>query len=128
MEMETSSEENFTKPKGSCTNESWSHIYPREAPRTFPISNLLLLNIHQLAPKSGISIRSPLNPCGISNYDRYQRELQAVGAKMIAVDHTFEVLQNYAKSNKMSQAKACFTMNNERGEVVTLAITRNTSV
>jgi hypothetical protein len=66
-------------------------------------------------PPSGASIRSyyqeaerlPSTPYGISNFERYEREIQGVTTVLlIAIDWMFQVLKNYVLPN----AKACFTM------------------
>jgi hypothetical protein len=87
-------------------------------------------------PPSGDSIRkyyetaeySPFTPYGISNFHRYERELQSVGRdgvdRTVVIDWTFAVLKNYV----LDGAKACFTMKIGTGETAALAIVSSTSV
>jgi hypothetical protein len=83
-------------------------------------------------PPSGHSIRacyeraelSQLTPYGISNVERYEREIQSVRvAVLIAIDWTFQVVKNYI----LPGAKACFTMCTETGEIAALGIVESTA-
>ena len=100
-----------------------------------PINNYVSFEdwIGQTYPPSGASIRllyeiaerSPLNSSGISNFDRYKREIAGVGdAGIVAIDWTFQVVKNYI----LPGSKACFTMNTSTGEIAALGIVKNTSV
>jgi len=88
-------------------------------------------------PPSGSSLRalyeeaeySPLTPYGISNVERYHRELQAVNVgetDILAFDHTFAALKCYGN---LPNAKAIFTgMKGNTKEVVSLGIVPSTSL
>jgi hypothetical protein len=85
----------------------------------FPPSGKTIRSLYEKAERSSTTLT------GLSNYDRYKREIQSVGAeKAVAADHTFQALKNY----NLPGAKALFTMNNERGEIVTAAIVPDTKV
>jgi hypothetical protein len=84
-------------------------------------------------PPSGQSIRkyyqdaerSPHTPYNISNFDRYEREIQSVTTdSVIAIDWTFQICKNYTLG---AGAKACFTMCTETGEIAALGIVNSTA-
>jgi hypothetical protein len=87
-------------------------------------------------PPSGADIRaayeraerSQLMPYGVSNYNRYKRELQSVGHNGVdrtcVIDWTFAITKNYL----LPGAKACFTMKIGTGETAALALVSSTAV
>lgn len=67
-----------------------------------------------------------MTPTGISNYDRYIREIQGVECRndIIAIDWTFAVSKTY----RLPGAAAAFTMNTGTGEIAALGLVENTAV
>ena len=69
--------------------------------------------------------RSKLNYTGVSNVDRYSREISSVGCNdLSAIDWTHAVTKNY----NIPGAKACFTMNTETSEIAALGLVETTGV
>jgi hypothetical protein len=69
--------------------------------------------------------RSRLNYTGVSNVDRYSREISSVGCNdLSAIDWTDAVTNNY----NVPGAKACFTMNTETSEIAALGLVETTGV
>lgn len=69
--------------------------------------------------------RSAFTTTGVSNFDRYKREIQSVTtSEAVAVDHTFAVVKNY----NVQGAKACFTMLTSTKQIATAALVETTSV
>ena len=89
----------------------------------FPPSGKQLRDYYKLAD------RSPLNPYGYSNFERYIREIQSVGAEgfrgAIAIDWTFAALKTYFG---LVGGKAIFTMKLSTGETALVPIVPTTKV
>jgi hypothetical protein len=69
--------------------------------------------------------RSTFTVTGVSNFSRYNREIQSVGTTgAVAIDHTFAVVKNY----NVPGAKACFTMMTSTHEIAAAALVGTTSV
>jgi hypothetical protein len=84
-------------------------------------------------PPSGGTLRllyqqvkhSKLNYTGVSNVDRYSREISTAGCNdLSATDWTHEVTNNY----NVPGAKACLTMNRETSEIAALGLVKTTGV
>lgn len=83
-------------------------------------------NAEKLREVYELAQRSNLTSSGVSEYDRYTREIQGVGSKVaFAQDHTVEVTKNYLKSCGAS-AKACWTCCSETGEVASAVLVLDT--
>jgi hypothetical protein len=84
-----------------------------------PPSGDTLRTLHEKAE------RSKLNYTGVSNVDRYIREIASVGCNdLSAIDWTHAVTNNY----NIPEAKACFTMNTETSEIAALGLVETTGV
>ena len=60
---------------------------------------------------------SSWTPCGVSDYNRHRRELQAVTmSKFIAVDHTMDAVKTHNKK-QLKGAKAIFDVATKTGEI-----------
>jgi hypothetical protein len=70
------------------------------------------------------SQQSNLTRSGVSEMDRYTREIQSVTCSTsMAQDHTMEVTKNYMRKDGY---KACWTVCNERGEIASVVLVGNT--
>jgi hypothetical protein len=68
--------------------------------------------------------QSNLTLSGVSDMDRYTREIQSVGCSVsFAQDHTMEMTKNYQRKEGY---KACWTACNERGEIACAALVDST--
>ena len=71
--------------------------------------------------------RSNLTTTEVSDYDRHRREIIGIGCDgLTAIDWTFNVCNNYSLKEK--GAKACFTMNNDAGQVAAAFLVPSTKV
>ena len=94
------------------TFEEWTN-------RSYPPSGQSIRKYYQDAE------RSCLAPYGVSNFDRYEREIQGVTtSSVVAIDWTFQIIKNYI----LGGASACFTMCTETGEIAALGIVKSTAV
>jgi hypothetical protein len=85
---------------------------------TYPPSGAMIRFLYEQAERSNDT------STGISNFDRYTREIQGIGEEggALGLDWTFAVCKNF----NVVGAKAMFTMQNSNAEIVNLALVPST--